>query len=113
VDGVPLVVALVQLAGTELEVELAFAFLIEDAIASGAAAADLDPVAGHHHDRAGAEILGGGGIGAGVPDAADDHVLELAAVRVERVVGAGRDFAHTERGPHTTGTKEHNGNSES
>ena len=37
-------------SGGGLEVELAFAFLIEDAIGSGAAAAHVHPVAGHHYD---------------------------------------------------------------
>jgi len=40
-----------RLSYNRLEVEFALAFLIEHAIASGAAAAHVHPVGGHHHDR--------------------------------------------------------------
>jgi hypothetical protein len=75
-----------------LEVELALALLVEHAIASGAAAAHVHPVGGHHHNRPGPKILRRRRIRAGVPNATDNDILELAAVRVQRIVSAGRDF---------------------
>src|SRR5262245_11372463 len=77
-----------------LVVELAFAFLVQQAIASGTTAADVHPVRGHHHDRPWAEILGGGVVRAGVENTTDDHALDFTAVRVKRVVRSGGYHAH-------------------
>src|SRR5208283_678160 len=77
-----------------LEVELPLALLIEHAIASSATATHVHPVRRHHDDRSCAEVLGGCGIRPCVPDAANDHVLDFAAVCVQRVVRSGGNLAH-------------------
>ena len=96
-----------SLGRNRLEVEFALALLVEHTIASGAAAAYMHPVSGHHHDRSWAEISDRRRIRPRVPDAADDHVLELAAVRVQRVIGAGRDLAHLGIRSHLGVAREH------
>src|SRR6266404_2679778 len=67
-----------------LIVELPLSLLVKHAIASGAATAHVHPVAWDDDDRPWAEIPGRCRVRPDVQDAADDHVLDPAAVCVPR-----------------------------
>jgi len=60
-----------SLGSNRLEVELALAFPVKHAIASGAAAAPVHPIGGYHHNRPGPEILRRCRVPGGVPNATD------------------------------------------
>src|SRR6476620_517005 len=91
-DSMALFVA--RLLCSRLEVELTFTLLIKDAIGSRTTATHVHPVPWHDHNRAGTEIFGRGRVAPRIPDSADNYVLDLAAVRVKRVVSSCGNLAY-------------------
>src|SRR5262252_6646939 len=83
-----------RLLRSRLEVELSIALLIEHAIASGTAATHVHPIGWHDDNRPWTEIFGRRCISPDIPDPADYHVLDLAAVRVKRVIRSRCDLTY-------------------
>src|SRR5215813_6966529 len=84
---------------SRLEVELPFALLIKDAVCSRTAATYVNPVAWHNHNRTRTEVFGRRRVWPSIPDSADNHVLDFAAMRMQPIVSSCGYFTHLCVGP--------------